>query len=81
MHHPAAAPHAPANRPAIDIREFVNPVLAHVALKQREYRASQMLLQDIHSSISFVTGGDGNECSAAPLRTAQPAVVIWGILK
>ncbi len=28
-------------------RELVDPVLAHAALKQREYRALQMLLQDI----------------------------------
>jgi hypothetical protein len=70
-----------ANRLAIDTRELVDPVLAHAALKQREYRALQMLLQDIHSLVSFFSEGDDNKCPAAPLQTAQPAVVNWGILR
>lgn len=47
---------------------------------EAESRALQMLLQDIHSLVSFFPEGDDNKCPAASLRTAQPAVVNGGIL-
>jgi hypothetical protein len=70
------------DRLAIDTRELMDPALTHAALEQREYRALQMLLQNIHSLVSFFfSEGDDNKCPAAPLQTAQPAIVTWGILK
>lgn len=59
------------DRLAIDAGELMDLVLARAALEQREYRALEMLLQNVHSLISFLFEGEENRRPAASLATAQ----------
>lgn len=51
--------------------ELMNPALAHAALEQCEYRALQMLLQDVHPLASFFFEGDKNKRPATAFVVAQ----------
>ena len=59
------------DRLTIDTGELMDPALAQPTLEQREYRALQMLLQDVHSLVSFFFEGDKNKRPATLHAVAQ----------